>query len=261
MIEQIKKLRELTSAPLKDCKEALEQSGGDIAQAQQFLQEQGILKAAKKADRETYEGTVVVKSFGTKTVGLKLLCETDFVAKNENFRDLALLIVSELAKNSSDVVSYEAVDTSIQEQIQKHITDNALKIGENMQIAQVIITSNHAFAYTHPGDKVAALVMYEGDAEKAKAVALQVAAMNPQYFDLTTVPTEIVAQLTDDARKEMEGSNKPADILEKIIAGKVAKQLAEDVLMEQESIVDSNQRVKDMLGSTMVSGFVRLSVK
>lgn len=261
MIEQIKKLRELTSAPLKDCKEALEQSGGDIQQAQNILKEQGILKAAKKADRETNEGTVVVKTFGKKTVGLKFLCETDFVAKNENFRALASLIAEELSKNPADIHDIMQIDWSVQEAITKHITDNTLMIGENMQIAQVLVTDKHAFAYTHPGDKVAAVVFYEGDENKAKGVALQVAAMNPQYFDLNGVPGELVTELTHEAKKELEGSGKPADIIEKIVAGKVSKQLAEYVLMEQESIVDSSQKVKDMLWSTVVTGFVRFSVK
>jgi len=127
MVEQIKKLRELTSAPLKDCKEALEKTGGDIDQAQQYLKEQGILKAAKKADRETNEGVVVVKAINNKIIGLKLLCETDFVAKNENFIALAHAIVEDLAQ-SADVENFSDVDTAIQESIQKHITDNALKI-------------------------------------------------------------------------------------------------------------------------------------
>lgn len=261
MIEQIKKLRELTSAPLKDCKEALEQSGGDIHQAQQILKEQWILKAAKKADRETNEWTVVVKQVWSKTVWLKLLCETDFVAKNDNFRALANIIADELLANSHDVNSFQEVDESIQSGIQKHLTDNSLMIGENMQIAQVVITSQSAYAYTHPGDKVAAVVFYNGDADKAKDVALQVAAMNPQYFDIASVPSELVDQLTHEAKKEFEGSWKPADIIEKIVSGKVAKQLAEDVLMEQESIKDGNQKVKDLLWWTTISWYVRFSIK
>ncbi len=225
------------------------------------MKEQGILKAAKKADRETNEGTVVLQLLGQKTIGLKLLCETDFVAKNDNFRALAVSIAEELAQNSSDVDQYDAVDSTIQDKIQKHLTDNALKIGENMQIAQILITSKNAFAYTHPGDKVAAVVFYEGDADKAKDVALQVAAMNPQYFDIDGVPVAIKEQLTADATAEFAGSNKPVDIIEKIVTGKVMKQLSEEVLMEQESIKDSNQKVKDLLGSTKVTGFVRFSVK
>jgi elongation factor Ts len=260
MIEQIKKLRELTFAPLKDCKEALEMTGGDLEWAQQYLRDQGVLKAAKKADRETFEGTVVVKSFGDKTVWLKLLCETDFVAKNENFLALALLIATELSQ-SSDRQGYDNIDIGIQEKIQNHITDNALKIGENMQIAQVIVTSAPAYAYTHPGDKVAAIVFYDGDVAVAKAVALQVAAMNPQYFVATDVPADLAATLTAEATAEMEGSDKPADIIEKIVAGKVSKQLSEYVLMEQESIVDSSKKVKEMLWSTVINGYVRLSVK
>jgi len=116
-----------------------------------------------------------------------------------------------------------------------------------MQIAQVLVTSKLAFAYTHPGDKVASVVYYEGDSDRAKGVALQVAAMNPQYFDLSAVPQSLKDQLTVEVTKEFADSNKPADIIEKIVSGKVMKQLSEDVLMEQESILDSNQKVKDML--------------
>jgi elongation factor Ts len=177
---------------------------------------------------------------------LKLLCETDFVAKNENFLALAHSIATELSV-SDDVEHYDAVDTAIQEKIQKHLTDNALKIGENMQIAQVLVTSKPAYGYTHPGDKVAAVVFYEGDADKAKGVALQVAAMNPTYFNLDAVPQSLKDSLTEEAKAEFADSNKPADIVEKIVSGKVMKQLSEDVLMEQESIIDSNQKVKDMM--------------
>ena len=174
---------------------------------------------------------------------------------------MAGAIVEELTKNSTDTMSYDTVDESIKESIQKHITDNALKIGENMQIAQVLISSEQCYAYTHPGDKVAAVVFYDGDEQKAKDIALQVAAMNPSYFQVSDVPAELVAELTVQAKEEFTGSGKPADMIEKIVAGKVSKQLAEDVLLEQESIKDSSQKVKDILGSTKISGYVRFSVK
>ena len=140
------------------------------------------------------------------------------------------------------------------------LKDNFVTIGENMQIVDVFVTTGNAYVYRHPGDKVASVVFYEGEEEKAKAVALQVAAMAPQYLSTGDVPAEEVERLTAEFTTEMQDSGKPADIVERIVEGKLQKAWAEVVLLEQISIMDDSKKVKDLLGETTVSSFTRLAI-
>ena len=256
----LKELRALTHAPLKDCKDALEQSGGDLEQAQQILREKGAAKAAKNADRATNEGIVWIKQDGGKVAGLKLACETDFVAKNDTFRGLADQIVDLLIAKSGDIDSIEQLDPALKEELELVLKDNFVTIGENMQILDVFVASKQGYIYRHPGDKVAAVVYFDGSEDAAKNVALQVAAMNPQYLSRDDVAADQVAELKAGFEAELADSGKPADIVEKIIEGKLNKEFSEIVLLEQPSIVDDSQKVKQIIGETTISGYVRYAI-
>lgn len=255
----LKELRAITHAPLKDCKSALEDANGDLVKAQDILREKGALKAASKADRATNEGIVMIQKIGNKTIGLKLACETDFVAKNDTFRSLAAQIVTEL--NKLDVVdSWTQIDTAVQEKLNTILKDNFVTIGENMKILDAFVKEGNTYVYTHPGDKVASVIFYTGDEDKAKAVALQVAAMSPQYLTIDDVPTSEKEQLQAQFAQELQDSGKPTDIIEKIIMGKLQKVWNEMVLLEQTSIVDDSKKVKDLLGDTVVHSYIRLAI-
>jgi len=255
----LKELRGITLAPLKDCKSALEEADGDLARAQEILREKWALKAAKKADRATNEWIVIIKQFGEKTVWLKLACETDFAAKNDTFKAIAHEIIDTLATLES-LSSYADASQEIKDAVTKILQHNAVTIGENMQVLDWFVKTWTAYVYTHPGDKVAAAVFYTGDAEKAKAVALQVAAMQPEFLSTDDVSDETKTRLHNQFSEEMKDSGKPADILEKIIAGKLQKSWSEIVLLEQMSIVDDGKRVRETLDDTVIHEYIRLSI-
>jgi len=256
----IKKLRALTHAPLKDCKSALEESNGDLDRAQEILREKGALKASKKADRETNEGTVAMKTANGKNVGLILASETDFVAKNPTFLGLASEIADQFSLLEGELTSFDTFSDEAKADADKVLKDNFVTIGENMRIVNAFSLSGNAYIYRHPGDKVAAIVFYEGDEAVAKSVALQVAAMNPQYLSVDDVDAAEVEKLKAQFAEEMADSGKPADIVERIIEGKLQKAWSEIVLLEQTSIVDDSKKIKQLLGETTVSRYIRYAV-
>jgi elongation factor Ts len=202
---------------------------------------------------------VKIKQIGDLIVGLKLACETDFVAKNDTFHDLASQIL-DLVAGYGAVENYESLDQEKKDELNKVLQDNFVTIGENMQIADVFTSSDKGYIYTHPGDKVAAVVYYEGDEEKAKQTALQIAAMNPTHLCVGDVDQSEKDTMKAAFEEEMKDSGKPAEILENIITGKMNKKYSEFVLLEQVSIFDDSKKVKDLLGETKVNGYVRYAI-
>lgn len=255
----LKQLRAMTHAPLNACKSALEEADGDLERAQEILREKGALKAAKKADRETNEGIVVIEQFGDKVVWLKLWCETDFVAKNDTFKGLWQQIVEKLSTLGA-VSGYDVVEDSMKEELEKILKDNFVTIGENMKIIDVFVQSGTAYIYRHPGDKVASVVFYAWDEQAAKAAALQIAAMNPSYLSVDDVPAADVEKYRAEFAEEVKDSGKPEDIQARIIEWKLQKIRSEIVLLEQVSIMDDSKKVKQALGETTISSYVRLAI-
>jgi len=258
-MKTLKELRAMTHAPLSDCKKALEASDNNLDAAQDWLRERGALKAAKNADRATTEGIVKIKKIGDLIVGLKLACETDFVAKNDTFHDLASQII-DLVAGYGAVESYESLDQAKQDELNKVLQDNFVTIGENMQIADVFTSSDNGYIYIHPGDKVAAVVYFDGEEDAAKQVALQIAAMNPEFLSVDDVPQSEKDAMMAEFTEEMKDSGKPEEIMQNIIKGKMNKRYSEFVLMEQVSIFDDSKKVKDSVGETKVSGYVRYAI-
>jgi len=259
----LKQLRDTTFAPMKDCKEALDESNGDIAQAEEILRKKGILKAGSKSDRETNEGIVKVAQKDGRLAWLKLLCETDFVAKNEDFVKLTENLLDKLLMSKKVVKSLEETDSVVLAEMNDMIAAFVGKIGENMKLAEVIVGNEPAYVYNHPGNTVASIIYYEGGNEDvAKELALQVTAMNPTYLSFDAVPVDYRNSLIAEFAKEMEGSNKPQNIVDQILDGKLKKALAELVLLEQEYIRDGAKKIKEILPADMVvNGYKRMAVR
>ena len=260
-MQLLKSLRESTFAPLKDCRDALIQADWDIDKAQDILKEKWMSKAAKKSDRLTNEWLIKVIQKIWRVYALKLLCETDFVAKNENFRDLFDKILDKVCTIESDVDSLNDVEKWLLEDINSMINEFIWKLWENTKLDDIIVSNKNAYVYNHPGNKVAAIIYYNGDENVAKELALQVAAMNQEYLSIDSVPEDYRNELLVKFNAEMADSWKPANIVEQIIAGKVQKYLSDLVLLEQEYIRDNSKKIKDIIPDWFeITKYVRLSI-
>jgi len=261
-IELLKQLREISFAPLKDCKEALAEANDDLTLAQDILRKKGISKAGNRAERETKEGIVKIVEKDGKTVGLKLLCETDFVAKNENFQALFDSVLDKIAEGSKEITALADLDPAVAETVENEVKEFIGKTGENMKIGSVLVTHKKAFIYNHPGNKVASLIFFEGgNDEVAKELALQVTAMNPTYVSFDEVDQGQVAQMKEEFGAELKAAGKPEAMIAQIVEGKIKKALAENVLLEQSYIRDESKKIKDILPADMkVIGFIRMAI-
>lgn len=263
----LKQLRDITFAPLKDCKESLEATNGDLDAAIEWLKKKGAASAAKKADRETNEGAIKTRVVGSTVYAVKLACETDFVAKNDHFQQLADTLLDTLASSTKEIASIEDLPEAERAACDLLVGEFVGKMGENVKLADVYIhtTDNNVFVYSHPGDKIVAVVYYtpKGDNAEhtAKQVALQIAAMNPEYLSIDNVPADIRIGLKEQFIAEVASTGKPADIVEKIVDGKLDKAFSENVLLEQSAIWDDSKKVKDITANSAdVTDFVRLTV-
>lgn len=260
-INLVKQLRDATFAPLGDCKNALVEAGGDLDKAQEILKQKGIAKAGKKADRETNEGLIKIHQSNGKSIVLKLLCETDFVAKNETFLQLFDKIFAELAGVSTQITALEQLDAALVEKLNTMVAEAVGSIGENLKIGELFITTENAYAYAHPGDKVVSLVMYSGDEATAKELALQVAALNPDYLNFDEVPADEKAKLEAQFTEELKAAGKPEAMIAQIVKGKIDKAFADVVLLDQEYIRDGAKKVKEILPAGFeVTKFYRFAV-
>ena len=259
-MQLIKQLRDTTFAPLGDCRNALIEAEGNVEKAMEILKEKGIAKAGKKADRETKEGRILVETKGNKTVALKLLCETDFVVKNDHFQNLFVTIMDKLF-SANNVQSFEELDATLQGEINELLASFTGTIGENVKIGGVVITTDNVYGYNHPGNKVASMIYYTGDETIAKELALQVAAMNPSYLTFDEVPAAEKEEAKAKFTAELKAAGKPEAMIENIVKGKLDKAFADDVLLEQEYIRDGSKKVKELITEGfMVTKFTRLAI-
>ena len=263
-IDLIKKLRDATLAPLGDCKEALTEAEGDIAIAQDILKKKWAIKADKKADRDTNAGVVKFVVIDGSLIGIKLLCETDFVSKNESFWSLVDQIIDIIASESSDI-DLDSVSDSLMDRMTTVLKDNAVMIGENMRIAYIIKKAGNVSIYNHMGNSIASAIFYAGDdylcKNMAKDCALQVAAMNPLYVSLDQVDSALIEKLTKEFTEEVISSGKSPDIAAKIVEWKLQKSLQDDVLCEQSSIKDPSKKIKELCPQWFViNSMFRISV-
>lgn len=242
----IKQLRDRTGAGMTDCKKALEETNNDIEAACDWLREKGIAKAAKKSGRIAAEGTTYVLTSGNDAVILEVNSETDFVAKSDAFKDL----VKEVA---NILLDKKPANVEEAKEVTKELFTNAtVKIGEKLDLRRFEILhkeDNQTFgSYIHMGGKISALLILNGDnAEAAQGIAMHIAANKPTYLTTNDIPAEAVAQETaiqmEASKQDEKLANKPANVLENIIKGKVSKYFAESVLVEQDYLLEPGTKV------------------
>ncbi|MBS0461454.1 MAG: elongation factor Ts [Proteobacteria bacterium] len=261
----VKELRERSGAGMMECKKALSEKGGDIEAAMEHLRITGLAKADKKAGRVAAEGRIVLARDGGKAVLVEVNSETDFVAKDANFIAFAEAVAATaLHSGAADVEQLKAARTSYGNTVEEGRQALVAKIGENIQVRRLvrIDSANHVGAYVH-GGRIGVLVeVAGGDAELAKGLAMHVAAMNPPYVSPDKVPADVVAKEKEIALAQVKDSGKPAEILEKMIGGKVNKMLAEMCLTGQAYVIDNASTVEAVLkkAGAKVLGFTRIAV-
>lgn len=260
----VKELRDRTGLGMMECKKALEEAGGDIELAIDNLRKSGQAKAAKKAGNIAADGAIIIAQTAGKALLLEVNCQTDFVAKDENFTAFANKVAElALANNTTDVEVISALPYGDGETVEEARIALVQKIGENIQIrrAEVIEGSNLA-AYRH-GLRIGVVVSYEGGSEElGKSVAMQVAAFNPLAVDEESVPADILAREKDIIEAKAKESGKPEVVIEKMITGGVQKYLNEVTLVNQPYVIDNDKKVGEVLkaeNATVVS-FKRLEV-
>jgi elongation factor Ts len=247
----IMQLRKATGAGMIDCKKALEEAGGDYEAAIDLLRKRGAAKAAKKADRATSEGAARVAQSEGKAAVVAILCETDFVAKNDDF----VAAVDSLAADSL------ATDTA--ELFEANKNDLVLKMGENIQLGEyAVVTGDVTGAYTHSNNKVAAVIAVNGNvsAETLNDIAMHIAAMRPSYLDADSVPAEVIDREKGVYVEQLQNEGKPAEIIEKILVGKMAKFYEENCLVNQKFIKDEDKTIADLVEGAEITGFKLITV-
>ena len=251
----VKELRERTGAGMMDCKKALTETNGDIEQAIENMRKSGAAKAAKKAGNIAAEGTILIKQGVGFTALLEVNCQTDFVAKDENFLGFANTVLDAAAESKTDIETLKA-------QFEETRVALVAKIGENINVRRVeYIDGDKLSSYRH-GDRIGVVVVGEADEETLKQVAMHVAASKPEFVNPEDVPADVVekekAVQIDIAMNE----GKPAEIAEKMVIGRMKKFTGEISLTGQAFIMEPKKSVGEILkekGAT-VSNFIRLEV-
>jgi len=266
----VAKLRRVTLAGMMDCKKALEESDGNFDKAIEIIREKGQAVANKRADREATEGVVLAKVTSNGKLGVitVLNSETDFVAKNAKFQELANKIIDiALAKNPADLEALKALPME-GGSVGGIIIEFVGIIGEKLELSYFEkIEAARVQAYIHPGNRLATIVGFtkaDLDMQVYKDVAMQVAAMNPVAVDKADVPGKIVAQELEIGREQARLDGKPEEMLDKIAQGKLGKFFKESTLLNQEFVKDNKQTIGQYLKSVdkdlSVTGFRRFSL-
>ena len=248
----VKELRERTGAGMMECKKALVENNGDIDAAAEWLRKSGIIKADKKADRVAAEGRIAVAQDGGKAVLVEINSETDFVAKDANFLGFTETVAQvALSSGAVDAEALKTVKVASGETIEETRAAVIGKVGENVQLRRLvrIDSPNNVAAYVHGGRIGVLIEVKGGDMDLARGLAMHVAAMNPPHIKASDVPAEFVAKEKEIELAKMTDKDKakPADILEKIIGGKIAKIVNEVTLYGQPYVLDTNQTVEQVL--------------
>ena len=262
----VKELRERTGSGMMECKKALVETDGDIDAAAELMRKSGAAKADKKAGRVAADGAIkaMVSDDGKTAVILEINSETDFVAKDENFQAFADEVLATVAQQKP--VSVDALATmtmangqSVEEARQALIA----KVGENIQVRrfEILESSASIASYLH-GARIGVLVDSSADTDLARDIAMHVAAVNPQFVDQDSVPTEFIESEKSILIAQAESSGKPAEIIEKMIQGRLEKLLAEVTLLGQPFVKDPDQKVGKLLSNAgaSVTRFIRYEV-
>ena len=242
----VKTLREKTGAGMLDCKKALQETNGNMDAAIDYLREKGIAKAAKKGERIAAEGLSQIFINGDKALVLEVNSETDFVAKNEEFKSFVTTL-GETILNSDAKTMEEALNLQVNgESLESLIVAITAKIGEKISFRRFQVlekTANQHFgSYIHMGGRIASLVLIDGGNEEvAREVAMHAAAMRPLYVNSSEVPTEILEKEKNIMRQELLNEGKPAEKIDNILVGKVRKYY-EEVCLENQIFVKAENK-------------------
>ena len=264
----VKELRERTGAGMMDCKKALTQTDGNIEAAIDYLRENGIAKAAKKADRIAAEGLSYIEVKGNKAVILEINSETDFVAKNEKFvalvKNVANAILAAEPKSLEEALQVQAEGGTVEAVINEGIAT----IGEKLALRRFeVLTKTDADsfgAYSHMGGRIGVLTLVEGstDEQAAKDVAMHIAALAPRYLDESEVPADVLEHEKKVLTEQALNEGKPANIVEKMIVGRINKFLEEITVVKQKFVKDDSLTVEKFVASKggKLAKFVRYEV-
>jgi elongation factor Ts len=257
----VKELRERTGAGMMECKKALVETNGDMETALEHLRKAGLAQADKKAARVAAEGKIILASNDdhTEAVMVEVNCETDFVAKDANFLAFAGKVAEAALASSSDNID-ELMSSDLENDRQTLVA----KIGENIQVRRMtrMSSSGNIGAYVH-GGRIGVLIETEGgDNELARDLAMHVAALNPQYATVEDVPAEEIEKEKQFLIAQAQDSGKPADIIEKMVTGRMRKHLSGITLLGQPFVKDGDLTVAKLLDQkgASVKGFTRLAV-
>lgn len=266
----VKKLRDMTGAGIMDSKKALTEAEGDFEKAVENLRKKGQKIADKRADREAKEGLVLtrISEDAKKAVAIEINCETDFVARNEDFQAKAESFLNAAYDGDIDNLDALMAATVDRETIANHLQNMTGTIGEKIQISKVVLvtTEGTLIDYIHPGNQLGVLVDFDGiveNAEVAKDVAMQVAAMKPIAVTQNEVDASIVEKELEIAKEQLINEGKPAEIAEKAAKGKLRRFYEERVLLNQKFVKDNGVNVKQYLeqnNTPLAKAFYRIQL-
>lgn len=248
--QMVKELRDRTGVAMMACKKALEEANGDMDAAIEILRKRGASKAADKADRSTSEGSIAISGRAM----VKLLCETDFVGKNENFVALSQDLADKADSDGADGAKSHFEDVK---------TDKIQEIGENIVLdaVETIEGGSTVAGYVHSNGKIGVLVALDGGTEEqAKDVAMHAAAMDPLVANPEDVSQDLIDKEMEIAKAQLLEEGKPENIIDNILAGKTKKFCAERALSSQAFVKDPSMTVQEYLGDAKLVGFVRAAI-
>lgn len=275
----VKELREVTGAGMMDCKKALAATDGDMEKAVEFLREKGLAAAEKKAGRIAAEGIVdtFISEDGKVAAIVEVNSETDFVAKNDTFKDYVFAVVTQVAKsNAADLDAFleEKWELDTTKTVKEQLASMIAVIGENMNIRRfekIVAENGFVVSYIHGGGRIGILVEVdstvnnEATHEAAKNIAMQIAAMSPKYVNRSEVPEEFIAHekeiLKAQIANDPANAKKPENIIEKMLEGRLNKELKEICLVDQVYVKDSNMTVAQYLDSVAKEVGAPISIK
>jgi elongation factor Ts len=265
--ETVKQLRERTGAGMMECKKALVETGGDLDAAAELMRKQGLAKADKKATRIAAEGVIAVErsADGLAAAMVEVNCETDFVARGDDFRAFAKAVASRVVAErpqTLDALLQAKLDGA--ETVEDRRRSLVAKIGENIGVRRLalLVTPQHLGAYTH-GTRIGVLIALKGgDAQLAHDLAMHVAASNPRYLSQREVPAEVIAKEREILTEQAQGEGKPPEIVAKMVEGRLRKSLGEITLLGQPFVKDPDTTVEKLLkgAGAQVVAFERFEV-
>ena len=253
--KDVQELRKKTGVGIMECKTALKEADGDFEEAFSILRKKGAAKAAKKADRIAAEGLVLTKIENNVGVIVEINSETDFVSKNERFKNFANKVSNViLLKNPKSLEELNELKISEDSEItvEKALQEEILAIGENLKIRRFVRLTGNLISYIHGEGKIAVLVKFNDEVdlnnqefvEYAKNIAMQIAATNPQYLKPEEIPESVLNEENEILKQQIINSGKPSNIADKIVKGKINKFYKDVCLLNQEYVKDSKQDVK-----------------